>query len=105
MTIRSKLICGFIFMAFLVGSLSYVVLHATGMRDSTFTSGVATILFLVVASAQAHTVLVSVLTFLTVLVVGVFISSFVSRPFSVLTQAAVEVGGGRFDESLEDTIR
>src|SRR5436189_4108251 len=46
MTIRSKLICGFIFMAFLAGGLSYAVLHTTGAGDSTSTRGVATILSL-----------------------------------------------------------
>jgi CHASE3 domain sensor protein len=37
MTIRSKLICGFIFIAFLAGGLSYAVLHTTSVRDATFT--------------------------------------------------------------------
>ncbi len=59
----------------------------------------------VAAGAHRRIVLVSGLTSLIVLVVGIFIFSSVSHPFSAFAQAAVEVGNGRFDESLEDAIR
>src|SRR5205814_4556142 len=59
----------------------------------------------VVSSAQKHVVIVSGLISLIFLVLGIFIFSSVSHPLSVLAQAAVEVGNGRFDESLEDAIR
>ncbi|MBI3757634.1 MAG: response regulator, partial [Deltaproteobacteria bacterium] len=59
----------------------------------------------VAAGPQKNIVLISVLMFLTVLTIGIYTVSFVSQSFTVLTRAAVEVSKGRFDESLENTIR